>query len=161
MKEAGKIMTLNANILIEQPADVVYTFISDYKNDWKWRSLHMEVPNYDNNTKVRVNRSIKNFHLLGLMKNGSYRIIDDQPYEQISSRINFGKLTITDTRKIKCIQMGQTELEYNLKFTLHGIFKLFSPILMPDLKKDIIRDLKWLKEILEIFPSPHTSPVEL
>ena len=152
--------TFSRKILIERLAYDVYTFISDYQNDWKWRTRHLEVQNLNHESEVAFVSSHTLFPLFSLKKPGRCSILSQVPYQCLISKIELGKISLIDERQVKSLPGNTTEFEYTLQINLSGISKLFQPMLFKDLFRDFHRDLDWLKELLEVLktqPSHHSS----
>ena len=149
MEERPEMSYLNHSVQIKRPINEIFTFISDFQNDWKWRSFHIESQKLINNGEVEIISTSNRFPFLRQKVSGTHRIMHYHPNKFISSTIDMGNLIISDTRIVKYIQFNQTQLEYWIQFKMLGIFKIFSPIVKRELQKKIVKDLEWLKELLE------------
>jgi len=146
-------LTISAKIRIERPANDVYTFISDYQNDWKWRSRYLEVQVVDPQRTVEFISARTLSLLFSSNKKGRCRILVQVPPNRLVSEINLGKGNIKDDRQVKSLGAKTTEFAYTLRIKTGGVIKFLHPLLFRDFQRDFRKDLYWLKELLVVISS--------
>ncbi len=144
-------------ILIHRPVEDVFTFISDYHSDWKWRTRRLDVHQTDSEG---LPESISTKSVLPLLRqkiSARYQILDLEPNQRLISKIDLGKVIVLDDRRVRSLSEDMTEFEYSVNIDVNGMFKLFQPMKKRELQRDFNRDLIWLKELLEILPASALS----
>lgn len=154
-------MMLRSKILIERPADEVYTFISDYQNDWKWRTWYPEVQTLHGENKGECVLLRAPHPLFSSKKPGQYRILSSIPSHRLVSRIDLEKITLIDERQLKSQYKNSTKFEYTLHIRLNGLTRLLRPIFFTELQLDFQENLKWLKELLETLHQEKSQNAEV
>ena len=149
--------TSSASVIIQRPIEEIFSFISNYHNDWKWRSRRIDFQKLNDSDPAEIMITQKYFPLLNHNINGSYQLIDYSQNECIISRIQFGKIQIIDKRQVKSLEKNLTRFEYSLDIYLSGILKIFDLLLSHSLYYNIIQDLQWLKQMLEKLTIPDLS----
>ena len=153
--------TSSASVLIQRPVEEIFSFISDYHNDWKWRSRRIDFQKLNDTDPAEIMIFQKYFPLLNNKINGNYQLINYSKNECIISRIQFGKIQVIDKRNVRSLETNLTRMEFSLEINLAGLLKLFDLLLGCSLYYYLIEDLQWLKEMMEklIIPStPQNKP---
>ncbi len=141
---------LSGRILINRPVTEVFAFISNYQNDWKWRTRHLEVQALSDEKEVELVSTRSLFSLFPQKQSTHYQILDQILNQCLISRIDLGKISVIDERHVKDTKENSTEFEYTIRLGLRGVAKIFQPMLLRDLSRDFNRDLTWLKELMEL-----------
>lgn len=149
--------TSSASIIIHRPVAEIFSFISDYHNDWKWRSRRIDFQKLNDSDPAEFLVSQKYFPLLNQRIRTSYQPMDYSKNEHIISRIQFGKIQLIDNRRTHALDNQFTQIEYSLKIELSGILKIFDQLLTRSIYHDLVRDLQWLKEMQEKLTIPYSQ----
>ena len=147
---------LSASITINRPVQEIFSFVSDYHNDWKWRSRRIDFQKLNNSDPTEFTATQKYIPLLQPKTHSTIRVIGFSVNEYIISQIQFGKILVIDERRFSGPDTHLTRLEYNLKIEFSGILKILEQLLTRRLSQDIIADLEWLKEMLEKLNMPRS-----
>jgi len=139
----------SANVLINRPRSEVFAFISDFENDWKWRTNLFE--SYSNLSKIPADEpDMKHrIRLWGVQLNARQEITLLQENAQISRKIKSALISIQESRTVEDISDNKTNfsLTYQVKFT--GIYRVISPLVLREHRYHLQQSLEWLKELLE------------
>lgn len=147
---------LSASITIDRPVQDIFSFISDYQNDWKWRSRRIDFQKLNNSDPTKSTATQKYIPFLNSRAHSRIEVIGFSVNEYIISQVQFGKIRVIDERRFFSTDIHLTRLEYSLKIEFSGILKILEQLLTRRLSQDIIADLDWLKEMLEKLNMPHS-----
>jgi len=141
-------ITITETILVDCSLEDVFKFISNYKNDTKWRGGVIEMHQFpDYNTFVGTT-TIETIKLFGQKYFISAEVYEYENNKKISFRTTDGLFKVTGCREVNR-ENGKTKFTYSLSAELTGVYKLFSNPIKNSYKKRIMRDLNKLKQILE------------
>ena len=146
-----------ASIIINQPLEEIFAFISDYQNDWKWRSSGIDFQKLNDSDPAEFMVTQKYIPLYHHGRNSNLKVIDYSPNQHIVSQILFGKIQMTDERRFFGLEDHSGRFDYSLNIELPGILKIFEQLLTKRLYQDTVNDLLWLKEMLEKLTIPYTN----
>ncbi|OGB67563.1 MAG: hypothetical protein A2Y94_02630 [Caldithrix sp. RBG_13_44_9] len=149
--------TSSASIIIHRPVEEIFSFISDYHNDWKWRSRRIDFQKLNDTDPAEFMVTQKYFPLLNHKIHSSYQLIDYSKNEHIISQIQVGKIQVIDKRQVRSLETHLTCFEYSLDIKLSGILKIFGQLLTHRLYYHLNQDLQWLKEMLEKLAIPYSQ----
>ncbi len=145
---------LSAAVIIHLPIEEVFSFISDYHNDWKWRSRRIDILNINNNDPTLLMMKQNYFPLFNQKINTHLKVIDCTQNKHIISQCRLGKIHITDERYVIPLKNHSTHFHYVLKIESSGIWKIIDSLFSQRLSLDVANDLQWLKEMMEKLSSP-------
>lgn len=141
-------ITITQSILIDCCLEDVFKFISNYKNDTKWRSGVIEMLQFpDYNTFVGTT-TIETIKLFGQKHFISAEVYEYENNRKVAFRTTDGLFKVTGYREVNK-ENGKTKFTYSLSAELTGIYKLLSNTIKNIYNKRIIGDLNKLKEIIE------------
>ena len=147
---------LSAGITINRPVQEIFSFVSDYHNDWKWRSRRIDFQKLNDSDPAEFTATQKYIPFINPRTQSSIKVIGFSVNEYIISQIQFGKILVIDERRFFSPDTLLTRLEYSLKIEFSGILKILEQLLTRRLSQDIIADLDWLKEMLEKLNIPRS-----
>jgi hypothetical protein len=147
---------LFASITIDRPVQEIFSFISDYHNDWKWRSRRIDFQKLNDSDPTKFTATQKYIPFVNPRTHSRIEVIGFSANEYIISQIQFGKILVIDERRFFSPDTNLTRLEYRLKIEFSGIFKILEQLFTRRLSQDIIADLEWLKEMLEKLNMPRS-----
>jgi uncharacterized membrane protein len=139
---------IEASVEIKRPVEKVFAYTTDAKSWPKWQSV---IPESEQTSQgpVGVNTTFKGVsHMMGLSMKWTAQTTEYAPYK------NFGK-NITSAGMIIKQRNTYDPMEGGVKFTIaydmkvRGVFKLFSPMLVSTMRKELKKSLGNLKNVLE------------
>lgn len=141
-------VTITQSILIDCSLEDVFKFISNYKNDTRWRGGVIEMLQFpDYNTFVGTT-TIETIKLFGQKHFISAEVYEYENNRKVSFRTTDGLFKVKGYREVKR-ENNKTNFTYSLSAELTGVYKLFSNPIKNSYEKRIIGDLNKLKQILE------------
>jgi hypothetical protein len=149
--------TLSASIIINRPVHELFSFVSDYHNDWKWRSRRIDFQKFSDGDPAEFIATQKFIPLLGNNFNSTLKVVDFSINKHIISQIQFKKILVVDERYFFSLENHLTRFEYSLRIEVSGILKIFEQLLTRRLQQDLINDQQWLKEMLEKLAVPSSQ----
>jgi hypothetical protein len=151
----------SANVLINRPRSEVFAFISDFENDWKWRTNLFE--SHSNLSKIPADEpDMKHrIRLWGVQLNAKQEITLLQENAQISRKIKSALISIQESRTVEDISDNKTifSLTYQVKFT--GIYRVISPLVLREHRYHLQQSMEWLKELLESSGEYQSPPKDI
>jgi hypothetical protein len=151
----------SANVLINRPRSEVFAFISDFENDWKWRTNLFE--SYSNLSRIPADEpDMKHrIHLWGVQLNAKQEITLLRENVQISRMIKSALISIQESRIVEDVSENKTNfsLTYQVKFT--GIYRVISPLVLREHRYHLRQSMEWLKELLESSGEYQTPPKDI
>ncbi len=142
-------ITLTKNVFINLPKEKVFSFVSDYRNDPKWRSGVLKMTQEpDEETKFGT----KTFETIKFI--GRKLIVKAEVSEfQLNKKVKFKTLSapmkLEGFREVSDFEKEKTDFTYSLSAELTGIYKMFKSSIEKMYGKRIESDLLKLKKILE------------
>ena len=150
-----------AKVLINRPRSEVFAFISDFENDWKWRTNLFE--SYSNLSKIPADEpDMKHrIRLWGVQLNAQQEINLFRENSQISRKIKSALISIQESRTVEDISDNKTNfsLTYQVKFT--GIYRVISPLVLREHRYHLQQSMEWLKELLESSGEYQSPPKDI
>jgi hypothetical protein len=151
----------SANVLINRPRSEVFAFISDFENDWKWRTNLFE--SHSNLSKIPADEpDMKHrIRLWGVQLNAKQEITLLRENAQISRKIKSALISIQESRTVEDISDNKTifSLTYQVKFT--GIYRVISPLVLREHRYHLQQSMEWLKELLESSGEYQSPPKDI
>jgi hypothetical protein len=139
----------SAHVLINCPKSEVFAFVSDFDNDWKWRTNLFE--SYSNLSKIPADEpDMKHrIRLWGVQLNAQQEITLFQENVKIIRRIKSTLISIQENRIVENISSDKTNfsLTYQIKFT--GIYKVIPSFVLREHRYYLRQSMEWLKKLLE------------
>jgi uncharacterized membrane protein len=139
---------IEESVEIKRPVDKVFAYTTDAKSWSKWQSIISEAEQTSQGT-VSVGTTFKGtVHMMGLSMKWTAKATEYEPTKR------FGK-NITSVGMIVEQHNTYDPIEGHVKFTIvynmkvRGIFKLFSPMLVSSMRKELKKSLSNLKSVLE------------
>ncbi len=139
---------VEASVEIKRPVEKVFAFTTDAKSWPEWQSV---IPKSEQTSQgsVGVGTTFKGVsHMMGLSMKWTAQATEYAPTK------NFGK-TITSAGMIIKQRNTYDPIAGGVKFTItyditvRGVFKLFSPMLISTMRKELQKSLGNLKRVLE------------
>ena len=139
---------LSESILIKCCLEDVFKFISNYKNDTKWRSGVIEMRQFpDYNTFVGTT-TIETIKLFGQKQFISAEVYEYENNKKVSFRTTESLFKVKGSREVSK-ENNLTKFTYSFSAELTGVYKLFAGFIKSSYRKRVLNDLKNIKILLE------------
>ena len=139
---------IEESVKIKRPVDKVFAYTTDAKSWTKWQSTFPEAEQTSQG-KVGVGTTFKGtIHMMGLTMKWTAKATEYEANRKFGKNITCGSITNEQHNTYDRIEGGtKFTIVYNMK--VRGIFKLFSPMLVSTMRKELKKSLSNLKSVLE------------
>lgn len=135
------------SIIIERPVSDVFSFISQYENDTRWRhGVSLMTQNTPATQLGTETEEVLDF--MGSRYNTRGKITEYVPNSKSAFQSIEATLPVTGWRLVEAAD-GGTRFTMHLEADLHGAMALFAPLLRAAFSRQMRGDLQTLKHILE------------
>jgi len=139
---------IEESVEIKRPVDKVFAYTTDAKSWSKWQSI---IPEAEQTSQgpVSVGTTFKGtVHMMGLRMKWTAKATEYEPTKRFGKNITSAGMIIEQHNTYNPIE-GHVKftIVYNMK--VRGIFKLFSPMLVSSMRKELKKSLSNLKSVLE------------
>ncbi len=142
---------MEESIEIKCPVDKVFSYTIDAK---RWPEWHSVIPEAEQTSSgsVEVGTSFKGIaRMIGVSMKWTAKITEYEPNSHFNKVITSAGMIIKQNTTYDPTEGGiKFTILYDI--TVRGLFKLFSPMLMSSMRKDLSKSLSNLKSILEAQP---------
>jgi hypothetical protein len=139
---------IEESVEIKRPADKVFAYTTDAKSWAKWQSI---IPEAEQTSQghVGVGTTFKGItRMMGLSMKWTAKATEYEPTRKFGKNITSAGMTIGQHNTYDPIEGGvKFTIVYDMK--VRGLFKLFSPMLVSTMRKELKKSLGNLKSILE------------
>lgn len=142
-------VTLQADVVIQQPTRKVYEFLSDLDNIPKWETGVSGVKVLTDGPIRPGTRFEELIKIMGRQITGYCEVVEVEPGRKVAWRgiapsfmTYSGSFTVADER-------GQSRLQYNGSVKLARLWRLLTPLFAADFGKEIGREMEKIKSLLE------------
>ena len=139
---------IEESVEIKRPADKVFAYTTDAKSWAKWQST---IPEAEQTSQgpVGVGTTFKGtIRMMGLSMKWTAKATEYEPNRKFGKNITSGPMTIEQHNTYDPIEGGiKFTIVYDMK--VGGFLKLFSPMLVCPIRKELKKALSNLKGILE------------
>jgi uncharacterized protein YndB with AHSA1/START domain len=143
-------MDLTMSIVIARPAEVVFAYISNYEHDSQWRAGIIEMTQtLPGRTQISTKtREVARF--FGKKRVTPAEITNYEPDRKVAfAGLMANSVPVSGSRTVERVG-EQTRFIYQAKVELRGSYRLMEPLMAVLLRRRFMRDLRRLKEQLEI-----------
>lgn len=139
---------IEEGVEIKCPVDKVFAYTTDAKSWSKWQSV---IPEAEQTSEgpVRVGATFKGVsHMMGLSMKWTAKATEYEPTSKFGKIITSGAMIIEQHNTYNPIEERvKFTIMYDLK--VRGLFKLFSPMMVSTMGKELKKSLGNLKSVLE------------
>ena len=140
---------IESSVEIKRPAEKVFAYTTDAKSWPKWQTV---LPKSEQTSPgpMSVGTMTKGiFHMMGLSMKWTGKVTEYEPNNKFGKYILCGSITNDQHNAYDPIEGGtKFTIRYDLK--IGGLFKLFSPLIVSSMSKELKKSLENLKGILEV-----------
>ena len=139
---------IEEGIEIKCPVDKVFAYTTDAKSWSKWQSV---IPEAEQTSEgpVRVGTTFKGVsHMMGLSMKWTAKATEYEPPSKFGKIITSGAMIIEQHNTYNPIE-ERVKFTINYDIKVRGIFKLFSPMMVSTMRKELKKSLGNLKSVLE------------
>ena len=134
-------------VVVAKPLDAVFSYLADFATTTEWDPATVRTVRVDGDGGVGTTyRNTSKF--LGREAQLDYRVVDLRLNEKVQLRGDNETLNALDTMTFRDLQ-GDTEVTYTAEFTLKGIARLATPLLLPAFRKLMNDGAAGLRSALE------------
>ncbi len=139
---------IEESVEIKCPIDKVFDYTTDAKSWPMWQSILPEAEQTSKGT-VSVGTTFRGtVHMMGLGMKWTAKVTECEPTERFGKNITSVGMIVEQHNTYESIKEHvKFTIAYNMK--VRGIFKLFSPMLISSMRKELKKSLSNLKGILE------------
>ena len=142
-------VSVTEHILIDNPADEVFAFIGNYENDPKWRAGVFEMQ-HDPPGEAQVGTITREVMRFMGQKTVNYaEVVEYEFGHKTAFETTTGPISATGYRLVER-EGQQSRFTYQAQSELSGTYRLLSPIIVWIFRRRVQKDLKRLKQILEV-----------
>lgn len=140
-------ISAEVEFVVNRPVEEVFAFLSDFKNNLKWRASQVEVEKTsDGPIGVGTTYRLVN-NLLGRRVELGARVVEFEPNRRFASADD-GPIPVAAQRIFERVE-GGTRVTLIVKAEPGGILKIAEPLLGAILKRRLEADAAKAKEVLE------------
>jgi len=141
-------INLDLGVLIDKPAEEVFTFITNPANMSKWNSAVVSLEQITPG-EVGMGTKFKSVgEMMGRRIEGEMQVVAFEPNSKYGFQMNAGHVQINVTLTFKTVGTG-TKLSLNAQGNPGGLFKLAEPVMQGRIKSMMEDNLARLKAVLE------------
>ena len=139
---------IEESVEIKRPADKVFAYTTDAKSWSKWQSIIPEAEQTSQGS-VGVGTAFKGIsRLMGLSMKWTAKVTEYEPIRHFSKNITSAGMIVKQHNTYDPIEGGvRFTIAYDLE--VRGLFKMFSPMLVSSMRKELKKSLGNLKGLLE------------
>ena len=136
------------SLVIHQPVEKVYTYLSEVRNNPKWQVGILETrAEPDGPTQVGTKvTDVRSF--IGRKLGMSYEVVEMELNSTLSLKSISGPLPFEGTTTLHSLDEG-TQVNVTFQMEVSGVFKLAEGLVASNLKKDLETSFAQLKTLLE------------
>lgn len=139
---------VETSIHIQQPAEKVFNYISDFEKNPEWQS-GMVACRFTTDAPLRIGSTYdQEATFLGRKIISSFEVIEYIPNEMVKATTRSSSFPITFTRIVKPLENG-CEVSAIIEGDASGFFRLAEPLMRGMVRRSIVKDYKKLKQLME------------
>jgi hypothetical protein len=142
------VATIEESVEIKCPVDRVFAYTTEAKSWPEWQSI---IPKAEQTSRghVGVGTTFKGaVRMMGLSMNWTAKATEYEPTGKFGKTITSRAMTIEQRNTYNPIK-GRVKFSISYDMKVRGVFKLFSPMLVSSMRKELKKSLSNLKSILE------------
>ncbi len=138
------------SIVIARPAEVVFAYISNYEHDSQWRAGIIEMTQTPPGRTQIGTKTREVARFFGKKRVTPAEITNYEPDRKVAfAGLMANSVPVSGSRTVERVG-EQTRFIYQAKVELRGSYRLMEPLMAVILRRRFMRDLRRLKEQLEI-----------
>ena len=142
-------MELSASQTITRPADEVFAFLSDARNNPRWQG-GMRSCEWTTSPPITVGSTYRQeARFLGRTVLTEFEVVDHEPGRSITIRSTSGPFPITVRRWVTPIDTATTRVQAAISGEPGRFFRVAGPLLQRLAQRSVTADYRRLKELLE------------
>jgi len=143
-------MDLTVSIVIARPVEVVFAYISNYEHDPQWRAGVIEMAQTPPGCAHIGTKTREVARFFGKKRVTPAEITHYEPDRKVAfAGLMANSIPVSGSRTVERIG-EQARFIYQAKVELSGFYLLIEPLMAAILRRRFMRDLRCLKERLEI-----------
>jgi len=136
------------SVEIKCPVDKVFAYTTEAKSWPEWQSIIPEAEQTSQDP-VGVSTTFRGtVHMMGLSMNWTANVTEYEPNRKFDKNITSGAMIIEQHNTYNPVK-GRVKFTISYDIKVRGVFKLFSPMLVSSMRKELKKSLSNLKNILE------------
>ncbi|NJO92995.1 MAG: hypothetical protein HC831_31565 [Chloroflexia bacterium] len=139
---------LSESILIDCCLEDVFRFISNYKNDTKWRGSVIEMLQFPEYNTFAGTKTIETIKLFGQKQFVYAEVCEFENNKKVSFMTTESLIKVKGSREVSR-ENSYTKFTYSLSAELTGVYKLFAGLIKNHYRKRVLNDLIKIKSLLE------------
>jgi len=140
---------IEESVEIKRPVDKVFAYTTDAKSWSEWQSIIPEAEQTSQGS-VGVGTTFKGTaHMMGLSMKWTAKATEYELTRKFGKNITSGAMTIEQHNTYESLE-GRVKFTIVYDIRVRGFFKLFSPMLISSMRKELKKSLSNLKGILEV-----------
>ncbi len=137
-------------VVIARPAEVVFAYISNYEHDSQWRAGIIEMTQTPPGRTQIGTKTREVARFFGKKRVTPAEITNYEPDRKVAfAGLMANSVPVSGSRTVERVG-EQTRFIYQAKVELRGSYRLMEPLMAVILRRRFMRDLRRLKEQLEI-----------
>jgi uncharacterized protein YndB with AHSA1/START domain len=142
-------ITVEKSIVIERPAEDVFTYVSDQTNATHWQRGLLEVRRTTDDPVGIGTRHTFLRTFMGRRMEGSNEYTRWEPNKLVAFRATSGPVALDASYLVEPIGTDGAQLTSRIEIRHSGLFRLAEPLMAAGLKRDVEANLRVLKGLLE------------
>ena len=140
---------IEESVEIKCPVDKVFAYTTDAKSWSKWQSIIPEAEQTSQGS-VGVDTTFKGtVHMMGVSMKWTAKATEYEPPWKFGKNITSVGMTIEQHNTYESLE-GYVKFTILYDIRVRGFFKLFSPMLISSMRRELKKSLNNLKKILEL-----------
>lgn len=140
---------ITESITIDASREKIFSFVSDYRNDVKWRQGVLGMRQVPDGKTAAGTETFETIKFMGRKMEVKAEVTELIPDSKVSFRTVAAPMNISGFRKVESMQKDKTSFTYSLNAELTGFYKFFSSSIEKSYRKRIKGDLFQLKALME------------
>ena len=139
---------MTASVVIDCSPGQAFAYVSDYRNDPRWRSGVEEMRQDPDGPTGAGTRTIERMRFQGRIRETEARVVEFDPPHRVGFRTTSGYFTASGHRAVTA-EEGGARVEYHVLATLSPWLRPLTPIIRAAFARRLAKDLKSLQALLE------------
>jgi uncharacterized protein YndB with AHSA1/START domain len=149
MKGVIDMMEVKASVVINQPIEKVFEFVTKPENDIKWWVGGRSWDHTPDEPSGVGSTSQSKMRFMGIGVEVTWEVVGWDPPNKIEVKTIEGPVDIGASYTLEAAEEGQTKLTVEGEGDLHGVFDLAEPLVERSAQRQWANNLENLKDLLE------------
>lgn len=142
-------VTIEQNVVINQPVEKVFDFVSNAANDSLWQTQIQDAKVTSDGPIGVGSKTAQTAHFLGRRIETTAEITEYEQNRTLAWKSTSGPISATGKDTFEAIGEGQTKFAIGADLDVSGFFKLAEPLVARSARRQVEANLANLKDILE------------